>query len=139
MSPNREQLIVWGSGGYFSAEIGKNRVSVDWEDRHPLPGIFYGNPPRFYITSWAWLDDTTAVSPGAIETEDQYNFAQVGLFVFNINSKTLRRVNLGGLKIGELPMLDITGVAPEKRIVRLRLTDDHSTNDRIFLLKIPID
>ncbi len=141
LNPARNCLIITRSFKpfYVSTEIGGQKVTVDWDNRKPLPAMDYGEPPRFEVSFWIWLDDSTAISPGGIETEDQHNYAQAGLFVFNIDSKTLRSVKLDQLKIGELPILHITGVVPEKRIVRLQLDDDDSTNDRIFLLKIPTD
>ena len=141
LNPARNRLIITRSFKpfYVSTEIGEQKVTVDWDNRKPLPAMDYGEPPRFEVSFWIWLDDSTAISPGGIETEDQHNYAQAGLFVFNIDSKTLRRIKLDQLKIGELPILHITGVVPEKRIVRLHLDDDDSTNDRIFLLKIPTD
>ncbi len=142
LNPARNRLIITRTTGsfYVSTKIGEKRVTADWDNRNPIPGTNYGNPPWFDIVWWVWLDDSTAISPGRIDTEDGYNTAQTGLFVFDINSKTMRRVNLKELDIRTHPELFITGVNPDKRMIRIILDDEDSSGnyrERTFFLKIP--
>ncbi len=142
LNPDRSRLIITRGMGpfYVSAEVRKQKVTVDWENRQPLPEIYYGKPPRFRVVSWVWLDDITAISPGVIDTEDQHNYAQVGLFIFEIASKTMRRVDLKELDIEKLPTLMIKGVNPDKRMIRITLDDEDSSGNyrkKTYFLKIP--
>ncbi len=142
LNPARNRLIITRGIGsfYVSVKIGKKSASVNWKDRTPLPQIHYGEAPRFFIGSWIWLDDSIAISPGGIYTKDQHNYALAGLFIFDINSKTMRRVNLKELDIGTHPVLRITGVNPHARMIRITLDDEDPSGkyrERTFFLKIP--
>ncbi len=142
LNPARNRLIITSPAGpfYVTAETGEQSVKVGWDKRSPLLRTNYCKPPLFTVNSWVWLDDSTAISPGEIDTEDGYNTARVDLFVFDINSNTIRRVNLDKLGVRKHPVLSIIGTDPDERTIRITLDDEDSsglTHERTFFLKIP--
>ncbi len=68
--------------------------SLFWRDDIPLPQFNFGERPRWYVSRWQWLDEETLVGSMLMDDVENGLISDARLYTYNIESKTLRPVEL---------------------------------------------
>jgi|GEM_PF-6643346 len=93
----------------------------------PLPRFNYGEPRRWYLSNWQWLDSNSLIVISNEENPETDMIAESRIYTYNINTQTLQRAIVPeslGLK-GEIKLISVEGqiikVRNYGKVILLRL------------------
>lgn len=133
--------VVWvslnPSGSKIALQLGNEsqirQVDIDGnvsDEYSSLPLMNYDSERRWFFGSWQWVSDNELIAPMNIDSTDGYSTVRADIYLFNIDSNTLRRLDIANRDlITSSESIEIRGIIDRRALI--------SISGDVFEISIP--
>lgn len=125
LSPDGTRLLI-NSGTdtklYEILDMGGHR-----EIALQLPHVTHDTGPKGFILGWSWADGETLVGSSEITDDSGLETLEKRIYVFQLKTRTLRRLNFSALNLPTTEHLKITRIGTDLRHLKVRIGEEEIT------------